>query len=356
METTEDVEALQGINFHRLSALVEGVGELIACPDLEERVIQVDPGHLRPYPGQPRQNFPEAEIKELADKIQKDGQQIPIVTGTCITESGEICFVIVDGERRWRAISRLGLDTASILVRKYSSEADIYRAAASTHKDSSSLNNCERHLMLGRLYLLELERRGTLTVVEYAQEIGINYNMIHNGLRLVALPEQLRLWGIQGVLTVSGLIRIENARRQYEDASKGSSRKKCSEKFPMEDLITNIANLIQSSKKSVPESEVRKLIDKVLISGGLGDEAMERRISEASMYVGQKVRLLLEGLITLDGEIEGVDDEILRKVLKGLTPHQLRKLLADTEQLSVLLSNFRQSLELAQNGQEESSK
>lgn len=69
---------------------------------------------IRPDPFQPRRTFPEESLQELKDSIRQDGVIQPIE----VTQTGPGQYMIVHGERRWRAAQMAGLDTIPAVVRR----------------------------------------------------------------------------------------------------------------------------------------------------------------------------------------------------------------------------------------------
>ena len=67
-------------------------------------------------PNQPRKNFDEQALKELSDSIRKHGVIMPIV----VNDNGDGSYMIIAGERRFRACKLAGKETIPVVIRKYS--------------------------------------------------------------------------------------------------------------------------------------------------------------------------------------------------------------------------------------------
>ena len=83
----------------------------------DEKFVDVDIEDLRPNPLQPRQDFGEDAIAELASSIEQTGILQPLVV---VPEGNH--YKIVVGERRWRAAQKIGLTKIPAIVRQLSEE------------------------------------------------------------------------------------------------------------------------------------------------------------------------------------------------------------------------------------------
>ena len=118
----------------------------------ELRNIPVD--QVVPNPEQPRLTFDAGEIESLAQSIKNHGQLHPIVV-----EEYNGGYVLVDGERRWRAVKLLGWDLIEAKIRTYDEiPGDKFMEAAISNLQRSDLNPIEE----GKVFLKLKERRYTL--------------------------------------------------------------------------------------------------------------------------------------------------------------------------------------------------
>ena len=106
---------------------------------------------LRRNPDQPRRNFAEAELEELAASIREHGVLQPILVRPAPGAPGE--FQIVAGERRWRAAQRANLHTVPIVVRTLD-DAEVAEIAVVENVQRADLNPLEEahgyHVLLER--------------------------------------------------------------------------------------------------------------------------------------------------------------------------------------------------------------
>ena len=70
---------------------------------------------IHPNPNQPRKNFDEQALKELSDSIKKHGVIMPIV----VNDEGDGSYMIIAGERRYRACKLAGVTSIPVVIRKY---------------------------------------------------------------------------------------------------------------------------------------------------------------------------------------------------------------------------------------------
>lgn len=155
------------------------IKSVVAREVKEKKVDEVDLTSIEPNPDQPRTNFKQEEIEELAASIEKDGLLQPILVRTI----GENRFQIIAGERRWQACRSLGLKKVPIRIK----EADDDKAlelALVENIQRSDLNPIEEAYGYRRL----MERQN-LTQSEVAQAVSKGRSTIANSLRLLELPE-----------------------------------------------------------------------------------------------------------------------------------------------------------------------
>src|SRR5215470_19143582 len=102
-------------------ALGRGLSALLGTPDLEtpETLREIDIDRILPNSHQPRKNFDENALIELADSIREHGVVQPVVVRPL--EDG--FFQLIAGERRWRACQRIGLTRVPAVVRQAAENA-----------------------------------------------------------------------------------------------------------------------------------------------------------------------------------------------------------------------------------------
>ncbi|HUM91010.1 MAG TPA: ParB/RepB/Spo0J family partition protein [Candidatus Competibacter sp.] len=131
---------------------------------------------------QPRQDLREDTLQELADSIRVQGMVQPIV----VRPSGEDCYELIAGERRWRAAQLAGLSEVPAVVREVSDRAAIAMALIENIQ-REDLNPLEEATALQRL-IAEFE----LTHQQAAGAVGRSRAAVTNLLRLLELSEEVR--------------------------------------------------------------------------------------------------------------------------------------------------------------------
>lgn len=140
---------------------------------------------LRPNRFQPRTHFDEAAIEELAESIRTQGVIQPLVVAK--DPQQDEGYVIVAGERRWRASRRAGLEAVPVVVREVADDRELLELALVENLQRSDLNPLEE----ADAYLA-LQEKFSLSQEEIAARVGKARTTVTNALRLLRLPEEVR--------------------------------------------------------------------------------------------------------------------------------------------------------------------
>ncbi len=170
------------------------------------RVAQVDVALVRPNPYQPRKDFKEEALDELAESIRQLGVIQPITVRA--TEDG---FETISGERRLRAARRAGLDRIPAYVRQADSE-EMLEMAIVENIQREELNPIE--VALGYQRLID---ECDLTQEEVAEKVSKGRATIANFLRLLKLPARIQASLRDGIVSVGharALINVEDEELQ----------------------------------------------------------------------------------------------------------------------------------------------
>lgn len=153
--------------------------------------LWIDPELLRPNPYQPRMEFDEAQLRELADSIKENGVIQPIT----IEDARDGSFYIIAGERRTRASRLAGLKKVPVQLSAFSDQKKL-EVALIENIQRADLNPVEEAKAYYRL--MEL---GGLKQEEVAQKVGKNRATVANSIRLLKLPEDIQKSLVNGEIT-----------------------------------------------------------------------------------------------------------------------------------------------------------
>lgn len=165
-----------------LSALLADVGPAEEAPRRSvapDSTIPID--RIRPNPNQPRRDFGEAELEELAASIREKGVIQPLILRPHPVEPET--WEIVAGERRWRAAQLAGVHALPAVIRDLG-DTEVLELAIIENIQRADLNPLEEALAFRQL----MERFGH-TQERLAEALGKSRSHIANLLRLLTLPE-----------------------------------------------------------------------------------------------------------------------------------------------------------------------
>lgn len=202
-----------------LSALIS-TGDSVGGLRFEEVPVSA----IRPNTHQPRRNFSEASIKELAASIREVGILQPLVIRS--TETG---FELIAGERRLRAAKEAGLDRVPVLIRQ-AGEGESMEMALVENLQREDLNPLET----AAAYQALMDSFG-LTKDQLANRLGKSRAAVTNTLRLSRLPE-----------SIQAMVLAERLSEGHARALLG---------LLGEEHMLNVARKVQAEKLSVRKTE-----------------------------------------------------------------------------------------------------
>ncbi len=135
-------------------------------------------------PHQPRREFDQASIDELADSIRKHGILQPLLVRA--RPDGETGYQLIAGERRWRAAQAVGLETVPCRVIEFA-DRQASEAALEENLKREDLNVLEK----ARAFKDYLDRFGG-TIEELARQLSMSRANVSNMMRLLELPEAVQ--------------------------------------------------------------------------------------------------------------------------------------------------------------------
>lgn len=180
--------------------------------DAKAGTVEIDLSKIKPNPHQPRKDFDEEKLNELAETIQQYGVLQPVIVQK--TPQG---YILVTGERRYRAALRSGLQTIPALIREYDTR-QIMEIALVENLQREDLNPLEEATAYKKL----LEEFNYLQE-DLAQKLGRSRAAIANTVRLLALDKKVQNYLTEGSLTAGQarpLLALSSASEQRVFAAK----------------------------------------------------------------------------------------------------------------------------------------
>lgn len=168
-----------------------GDGAVEAAQHPKSQISEIEIGKITPNALQPRQQFDEEALAELAESIRTLGLIQPIT----VRRNGEQ-YTIISGERRWRAAQQVGLTHIAAYVRDVE-DNDLHAMALVENIQRQDLNAIEIALGMQRL----VDECG-LTQEALAEKVGKKRSTVANYMRLLDMPDRIQYLVKDGVLTM----------------------------------------------------------------------------------------------------------------------------------------------------------
>ena len=249
-----------------LAALIdtENVKDTGKGNSTNDGVLMLNISEVEPNREQPRKNFDEDELQELAESIKQHGVISPLLV---VKRDGY--FEIVAGERRWRAATIAGLKEVPVIVRDLT-EQEILEISIIENLQRVDLNPIEEALAYKRL-MTEFN----LTQDEVAEKVSKSRTAIANSVRLLKLSNDVQQMLIDDMISsghARALLGIENEEEQFilaqrvfdeklsvrdiEKIVKNRSKEKV-EKKKIETQFTNVYTDIETKLKDRLSTKVK---------------------------------------------------------------------------------------------------
>ena len=169
------------------NALGRGLDALLDISDIQTEgsssINEIELDKIKVNPNQPRREFDNAALQELANSIREIGIVQPIT----LRQMADGSYQIIAGERRWRASQLAGLTTIPAYIRTISDES-VMEMALVENIQREDLNPIEIALAYAHL----LEHTG-MTQEKVAERVGKSRVAVTNYLRLLKLPAQVQM-------------------------------------------------------------------------------------------------------------------------------------------------------------------
>ena len=165
------------------------------------RMAEIDIADIIPNPSQPRTQFDEEALDELADSIR----QLGVIQPVTVRKADDGKYIIISGERRWRAARRAELKTLPAFIREVDDET-LYAMALVENIQRQDLNAIE--IALGMQRLID---ECHLTQDALSEKVGKKRSSVSNYLRLLKLPDEVQLALKEGLISMGHAKAIAGA-------------------------------------------------------------------------------------------------------------------------------------------------
>lgn len=198
----------------RKERLGKGLGALLGeylgdeAESMEARTVLVSAVHPNPF--QPRREFKEEELADLERSIGENGLLQPIVVRPAGNRRGSDRWELVAGERRWRAVTRLGWQNVPAIIREVDDRTLLVLALV------ENLQRAELNALEEAQGYQQLQDEFGLTHQEVAEAVGKDRSTVANMLRLLQLPVFVRRLVAAGELSAGharALLGLDDERR-----------------------------------------------------------------------------------------------------------------------------------------------
>ena len=206
------------------------------------KITQVEPNRE-----QPRKNFDEDSLQELADSIKQFGLLQPI-----LVQDKEDHYEIIAGERRWRAAKLAGLKEVPVIIRKYSKQ-EIVEISLIENIQREDLNPLEEAQAYKRL-LNEFH----LKQDEVAERVSKSRTAVTNSMRLLKLCDEVQQMLIDDMISTGharALLAVEDPEEQYALAQRIFD-----EKLSVREVEKLVKDIKKPEKPKKKEDETLKAI------------------------------------------------------------------------------------------------
>ncbi|SDH68822.1 chromosome partitioning protein, ParB family [Pseudobutyrivibrio sp. 49] len=220
-------------------------GVVAVNPEQHGAPVEVDINKVEPNKLQPRKNFDEDKLQDLAENIKIHGIINPLI----VQDRGKY-YEIIGGERRWRAARIAGFKKVPVIIMKLS-EQEFVEISLIDNIQREQLNPIEEAMAFARL-IDEFK----LKQDEVAERVSKSRTTITNALRLLKLDKRVQDMIVDDKLTTGharAMLAITDPDKQYEFAERAFD-----EKMSVRDVEREVKKLI-NDKKADKKSKVAEL-------------------------------------------------------------------------------------------------
>lgn len=207
-----------------------------------EKLVKIN--MIEPNREQPRRNFEEDSLLELAESIKQFGVLQPL-----LVQKKDGYYEIIAGERRWRAAKLAGVKEVPVIIREYSKQ-EVVEIALIENIQRENLNPVEEAQAYKRLM-----EEFSMKQDEIAERVGKSRTAVTNSIRLLKLDERVQQMLISEMLTTGharALLSIEDKELQYNTAVKVFD-----EKISVRETEKLVKEVLKPAGKEKPQEKDR---------------------------------------------------------------------------------------------------
>ena len=267
--------------------------EQVKQPELKSGEQMMKINMVEPNRDQPRKNFEEDALLELADSIKQFGVLQPL-----LVRKNKDYYEIIAGERRWRAAKLAGIKEVPVIIKDYS-EQEIVEIALIENIQRENLNPIEEAMAYKKLL-----EEFSLKQDEVAERVSKSRTAVTNSMRLLRLNDKVQQMIIDDMISTGharALLAIDDKEQQYILANKIFDEKLS---------VRETEKLIKDIKKHKKPKE-KKVIEHVFIYNDLEEKMKEVMGTKVSIASKGKGKGKIEIEYYSDKELERVFDMIM---------------------------------------------
>ena len=170
------------------------------------QMTEIEIADIIPNPTQPRKQFDEEALDELADSIR----QLGVIQPVTVKKTVDGKYILISGERRWRAAQRADLKTLPAYIREVDDE-NLHAMALVENIQRQDLNAIE--IALGMQRLID---ECHLTQDALSEKVGKKRSSVSNYLRLLKLPDEVQLALKEGLISMGHAKAIAGAPEEQQ--------------------------------------------------------------------------------------------------------------------------------------------
>jgi ParB family transcriptional regulator, chromosome partitioning protein len=273
-----------------LAALMGDVGAETATPERARNQRRVPIEYVRPNPRNPRRNFSEPELDDLAASIKERGIIQPVVVRSIA--GAKDTYEIIAGERRWRAAQRAGLREIPALVKDVD-DNNALALALIENIQRENLNPLEEALGLARL----VDEFG-LTHDAVAKAVGRSRSAVSNLMRLTQLAKPVQDHLMSGALEM-GHARALLALPAAEQG--GAAARVVTEALSVRDTERLVGTLINPAQRALRHASTSRDADTVRLENEVAEKLGAKVRIEPGRKGAGRVVINYNSLEELDG-------------------------------------------------------